>query len=707
MTIRPQSGHRVDGLVKVTGRARYAGDVAAEGVVFGCFATSDIPAGKVTSVDTTDAEAEPGVVRIWTHENVPRLPKLTHAAAGESLLPLQTDRVTFEGQGIALVLAETLEAAEEAARRVRATYEVEPAQTDFRMALDQRVVIDDWAPLSTSVGDFAAGLGRAQVKVDQSYRTADRHHHAIEPAAVLAIWDGREMLVHDSTQWGYGVRAALAQVLGLPPTQIRVVSEYVGGGFGAKGSVWPYEVYAAVAARELGRPVKIVLSRSQSFTAHGYQPATDQRVILGATEDGCLTAVRHESINPTAILDDHIEHGTLGTRSMYQCPAIETQEHVVRVHRGSPTFMRTPHEGPGMVGLEIAMDELAYALHLDPLELRRRNYAEHDPTNGKPFSSNALRECYDIGAERFGWARRTHPPKSMRDGNDWVGWGMGNALMGTFRFGASARTTLTRDGRVRIETGSQEIGTGTRTTLPLVAAEILGIPADRITVSLGDTNLPEAGGTFGSSTTIGVGSAVREAATQLRHRLNQLAAEPGLQPHEYGEVLALRGLDQLAAEGGWAPSKESGNFAMFAFGAVFAEVRVDALLRVPRVTRLVGAYSVGRVIDPIGARAQITGGMIWGIGQALMESSTMDHALGRYVSKNLTGGLVPVSADVPDLEVHFADEFDPHASPLGARGVGEIGPVGVAPAIANAVFHATGIRIREVPIRVEHLMGEG
>jgi xanthine dehydrogenase YagR molybdenum-binding subunit len=405
------------------------------------------------------------------------------------------------------------------------------------------------------------------------------------------------------------------------------------------------------------------------------------------------------------------------------------------VHRGTPTPMRAPHEGLSSFGLECTMDELAVQLGVDPVTLRLNNYAETDPTSGKPFSSKALRACYVQGMEQFGWAQRTPAPGSMRDGRDLVGWGMASAIMSTFRFPAAARVTLEKGGTVLIEVGTQEIGTGVYTIMPQIAADVLGLPVERVRLVLGDTTLPEAGGTFGSSTTMGVGSAVYDAATKLKARLTQLmGGKAPDSPAAYDEILAQHILDRLSAESAWSPGTpverigldagvralaaegswspganasalgEVPDWSMHTFGAVFAEVRVDQDLRIPRLSRCVGVYSAGRIINPKTARSQIIGGMIWGLGQALLEHSAMDHTLGRYLSKNLSGYLVPVNADVPGLEVSFVDEVDTHASALGAKGIGELGAVGVGPAIANAVWHATGIRVRELPILPETLL---
>lgn len=691
---------RLDARLKVTGVAQYVADLPFDGLE-GALVTSSITAGVVLGVDASAAMAVPGVCRVVVPGDLPTVPPLDHWAAGQSRIPLMDDRVRYLGQPVALVLATTRLAAEEGARLVVPSYRTTPARVDSAALAHEAIEIKDWAPSATKVGSVEAGFAAAHARVEQRYRTADRHHAAMEPAGVIADWRDDQLVVDTSTQWVFGVRAALGAVTGLPVEAIRVRAPFVGGGFGAKGSAWAHEILAVLASRLVGRPVRIVLTRSQSFTLHGYQPATEQEVTLAATIDGRLTAIRHQGINVAAMDEDYVEHASMGSRTLYTCPNIETHDRILRLHRPQPTFMRAPHEGPGMVGLEIAMDELAEVLDLDPLELRLINYADQDPTSGKSFSSKELRRCYQLAAEAFGWAARSKAPGSMRDGDRLMGWGMASGLMSTFRFPATARVTARRDGSFLVESGAHEIGTGVGTMLATVVSESLGADPGRIEVRLGDTNLPEAGGTFGSATTVSVGSAVRLAALKLKATMESMAGEPHLTVAEYPEVMALRQVHEVAELATWAPTKDEGQYAMNAYGAVFVEVKIDPLMPVPRVSRVVGAYSIGRVINPVGARSQLIGGVIWGIGQALLEDSRFDPTTGRFLAHSLSSYHVPVNRDVPSIEVLFATEHDQHASPLGSRGAGEIGTIGVGAAIANAVWHATGRRVRDLPIRLD------
>jgi xanthine dehydrogenase YagR molybdenum-binding subunit len=681
---------RLDGREKVQGQARYAAEWPLREMLYGVLVGSTIARGRILTIDVEPALAAAGVAAIFTHRNAPRLAMPSDVPLGQVLMPLQGDRIAYEGQYVALVLARTLEEAQYAAKLVAVTYEAEAAHVEYRDRLEQGFAAASFAPADTKTADVGAALSSAEVRVDVTYETSDRHHAAMEPSATIADWRDGTLTLYDAAQGISLVRLAVSSMLAIPIDNVRVISKFLGGGFGSKGYVWPHQVLAAMASREMNRPVKLVLTRAQSFTAHGYQCATHQELTLGAKRDGTLVAILHRSWNPTSADDDYIEFAPAPTRTLYACSAIETQTRAVHVDRNNPTPMRAPHEGPGAVGIECALDELAYSLALDPLELRLRNYSETDPTTGREFSQKNLRECYLAAAARFGWDRRSAEPRSMRIGNTLIGYGMASAIMSTFRFPSSARVTLEVDGNVLIESGTQDIGGGQYTILPQIAAEVLGVPVERVRIVLGDTALPQAGMTAGSSSTMGVGSAVFAAATKLREKLEDAgtAGKP------------------VSAEASWSPDggMTGEQYSMHSYGAVFAEVRVDADLPIPRVERIFGTYSAGRIINAKTARSQIIGGMTWGIGQALLESSELDYALGRYLSKNLAGFLVPVNADVRELDVTFVDEVDERASLIGAKGIGELGAVGVAPAIVNAVFHATGKRIRTLPIRPEHLL---
>ena len=746
--------NRKDGRLKVTGGADYTADTKLAGLLYGAFATSTVPSGTIASLDTRAAEGAPGVVHVMTHRNAPRLPPLGPPAA-MTFLPLQADQIHYEGQPVALVVAGSLEDATYGASLVRSQCTVRSGRMTVREVLgtngaDGRSADasaagapDDFDALATPApgydepdtrtGDPDAALRAASTRVRQRYTIGFRHHNPMEPSATIASWDGDRLTMYDATQHVWGVRSVMAQAFALPPDQVRVISHFLGGGFGCKGYVWPHEILTALAARIVRRPVKLVLTRAQMYAACGYQTETVHDVALGATRDGRLVAISHDVAYANSIADDFPEYAAAGTRTMYACPAIATRHRVVKVNTVQPTAMRAPNEGMGNFALESAMDELAAELDIDPLELRLRNYADKDPTTGKPYSSKKLREAYHLAAERFGWSRRPLRPRAIRDGNDLVGYGMASALMTTYRFPSTARVVMRPDGAVTVLAGSQEIGTGVRTIMPQIAADRLGVHPCRVEMLLGDTDLPEAGITAGSSSTMGLGSAVADAAAKLRLTLLRMAIADRASPLYEARIEDLEALgdgavipkgspartdtlaamvrrsgqEAIVADGAWSPGGRgfgASPYAMYTFGAVFVEVRVDAELAIPRVTRCVGAYSAGRIINPKTARSQMTGGMIWGIGQALLERSETDGELGRFLSKNLAGYLVPVNADIGQLEAYFVDEVDRHASALGAKGIGELGATGVAAAVANAVYHATGVRVRDLPIAPERLL---
>lgn len=707
---------RPDGPLKVTGRAQYAADTRMKGVTHAVLVPATIANGRVLRIDTERAAAAPGVLSVLTHLDMPRLARAPTPPA-PSDYPMQDDRVHYEGQPVAVVIAATLEQAEHAARLVTVEYDTQPHLV-FGEATPRAVDYDWYAPFDLRHGDVEAGLAAADVTVEETYTMPSRHHNPMEPSATIAQWDGDQLTMHDATQWTFAVRTVVATAFGIAPEQVRVICPFTGGGFGCKGWVWPHQLLAVAAARHVRQPVKLVLRRSDMYTAHGYQPAERQTITLGATRDGRLTVIRHHAVHVTSLAGSYSDLAVEASRAMYAVPALETSTRIERTHIATPTAMRAPQEGPGMVALETAMDELAYAVNIDPLELRLRNYAEVEPVDGRPYSSKKLRECYLEGARRFGWERRPMQPRSLRDGRLLIGWGMASAMMNTFRFAASARVCLRSDGKVIVQCGAQEIGTGNYAVLAQIAADALDLDPSLVTVQLGDTALPETGPTTGSSSTMSVGSAVADAARKLRARVAELEGDSegrSTSSADYRAIMRQAGVDQLVADGSWSPAEgaqvdaggHANGVAMHSYGAVFVEVAVDPDLGLVRMRRCVAGYSAGRIINPMTARSQMTGGIIWGYGQAVLEESPVDRDLGRFLSKNLSGVMLPVNADIPDIDTFFVEEHDPHASLTGARGIGELGAVGIGPAIVNAVFHATGKRVRDLPIRIDRLLGDG
>ena len=738
--------NRVDGTLKITGAARYSAEIPVEGLLYGVMVTSTIARGEIDEIDTSAADMTPGVIRVLSADNMPKLESLQKyereggkgsggsgggRPTGRALSLFQDRRVEYNGQPIALVIADSFEAATHAASLVRVTYRAETPDVDMVSALassypyTQKVLGRE--PPATRRGDLAAGLAAAHARVDVAYSTPMENHNPMEMHATIAAWDGDRVTLWDSTQNVYGVRGTIAKSLSIPAENVRVISHFIGGAFGSKGSAWSHVVLAAMAAREVGRPVKIVLTRRQMFGPVGGRPHTVQQVTLGAARDGTLTAMRHDSTSSTSTLEEWLESCVLATRILYDCPNQETSHRLVRLNVGTPTYMRAPGEATGLFALESAMDELAYALEMDPIVLRLKNYAEADPESGKPWSSKSLRECYQWGAERFGWSRRTPTPRSMRDGDELVGYGMATATYPANRMPASAVACILPDGRVVIKAASHELGTGTYTVLAQLAADAIGVSVERIEVQIGDTDLPQNPISAGSMTVTSTGSAVHLAAMAARDKLVQLAVSDGESPlhgarHEEvaivdgrltrrgsagGEtiqsLLLRHGGAPIEAKADAKPGDERQQYSMHAFGAVFVEVRVDPDLGTVRVARALGTYGVGRVLNPKTSRNQLMGGITFGIGMALMEHTRIDARNGRYVNADIAEYHIPVHADVPSIEVAFVDEHDPHVDPIGAKGIGEIGMTGVAAAIANAVFHATGVRVRDLPITLDTL----
>ena len=728
---------RFDGRLKVTGAARYTADIPLAGATHAAIVHSTIANGRTVSIDTTTAEKAPGVFAVFTHRTMPRMnptPKpWSHLHPhGQSYLPLQDDQIHYAGQPVALVVAGTLDQAAYAGTLIRVEYDARRPVVFGSQATKEAVDPPQFLwPVASSVGDADKAVAAAAVKIEQTYTTSDRHHNQMEPHATTAAWDADGTLtLYETTQHIFGTRELLSIVLGIPEEKINVVSQFLGGGFGGKAYVWPHTLLAALAAKVLKRPVRLQLTRAQMYAMVGHQPATIQTIALGAGKDGKLTGIRHDSISPTPIFDSYIEYAGLVSRSLWAVSGgITTKHKVVHVHRNTPTAMRSPHEALGHFALESAMDELAYAIGIDPVALRLRNDTQLDPHSGRPFSTRAMRECLRAGGARFGWDKRTPEPRSMRDGRDLIGQGMAGAIYTHWRWPAKARVTLKRDGSALVETGTHELGAGTYTVMQQVAADTLGLAPEKVTVRLGDTRLPASHASIGSSTMANAGASVMLAAKAARDRAIDLTLTGRNAPFAgavrgdvlisdgrlmlartnlqitYAELLARNGLATLVGDGDYDPVEEAnGPKAVFSFAAVFAEVRVDPDLGLVRLNRFVGAYDAGRIINPKTARSQAIGGIIWGVGQALLEQSETDPVLGRFLNRNYSGYLVPTNADIPQLETLFVGEFDEEASPLGAKGLGELTAVSVAPAIANAVYHATGKRVRELPITVEKLL---
>jgi xanthine dehydrogenase YagR molybdenum-binding subunit len=728
---------RFDGRLKVTGAARYTADILLADATHAAIVHSTIANGRTVSIDTAAAEKAPGVLAVFTHRNMPRMngtPKpWSHLHPhGQSYLPLQDDRIHYAGQPIALVVAAMLDQATHAGTRIRIEYEAQRPVVFGRQTAKEAVDPPQFLwPVASSVGDADRGIATAAVEIEQTYTTSDRHHNQMEPHATMAVWDADGTLtLYETTQHIFGTKELLSIVLGIPPAKINIVSHFLGGGFGGKAYVWPHTLMAALAAKVLNRPVRVQLTRAQMYSMVGHQPATIQTMALGAGEDGKLTGIHHDSISPTPVFDNYIEYAALCTRSLWGASGgISTNHKVVHVNRNTPTPLRSPHEALGHFALESAMDELAYATGVDPVALRLLNDTEIDPHSGRLFSTRAMRMCLTAGAARFGWDERTPEPRSMRDGRYLIGQGMAGAIFTHWRWPAKARVTLTSDGSALVEAGTHDLGTGTYTVMQQVAADALGLAPEKVTVRLGDTRLPASHASIGSATMANAGASVMLAAKAARDRAIELALTGRDAPFAgaagddvvvadgrlvlarknlditYAELLARNGLSTLVAEGDYDPIEEArGPKAVFSFSAVFAEVRVDPDLGLVRLNRFVGAYDAGRIINPKTARSQAIGGIIWGVGQALLEQSETDPVMGRFLNRNYSGYLVPTNADIPELDILFVGEFDEEASPIGAKGLGELTAVSVAPAIANAVYHATGKRVRDLPITVEKLL---
>ena len=737
---------RVDGRAKVTGGARYSAEFALPHMSYAVLVGASIPSGRIASIDLSDAERAPGVLAILTHHNLqkiaaqpPLFPSLFgHAAPGETFFPMQDDVIHYAGQPVALVVADSIERAQHAATLVLVDYTATPSTTTLAEGRDASYeperIFGGLVPGRTARGNVESGLADAEVRVDATYRFAANHHNPIEPSATTAVWNGDVLTLYDSNQGITAARLTVAALLGISPTRVRVITQFVGGAFGCKAMVWPHSTLAAMAARQVGRPVKLALTREQMFSSCGHREEQEQQIVLGANRDGHVTTLRHHKLSATSPFDDWAEPSLNVAAQAYAYPNHEGVYRLVRTNIMTPTFTRAPGESTGMFALECAMDELAHELGIDPIELRLRNHADTDPVSGLPWSSKGLKECYQRGAERLGWQRRSKEPRSQRDGHWLIGYGMATAGYPVPAFpGLQPQRALARlysDGSVQVQCGTQEFGTGVATALTQVAADALGVAVGNIRFEYGDTELPTTSSAVGSAGAGMLSAAVHSATTALRVELITRASADEKSPlhgadasavvvsagrmtlrdqpevgESYTDLLKRNYLEEVDALGSWSPVGMDSGYAQTTFGAQFAEVAVDADLGLVRVRRMVGAFAPGRVLNPKTARSQLMGGMLWGLGQALLEGTRMDSRLGRWANASLGDYLVPVNADAPEVDVELVEVRDDIVNPLGVKGVGEIGQVGAAAAIANAVFNATGYRARELPIAIEQLLG--
>jgi xanthine dehydrogenase YagR molybdenum-binding subunit len=734
-----QPADRVDGVAKVTGDARYAAEFNALDLLYGCVVNSAIAKGSIKAIDTERARQVPGVVEVLTHENRPHIAwfdrsyKDEDAPPGSPFRALRNAEILFSGQPVALVIAQDFESARYAASLVQVQYETTAHETDLAKMRAQafepkRTKSGFKKPVSR--GDFDAALANAEVKHRCEYRLAIEHHNPMELHAATVIWrgDGR-ILVHDKTQGAQNTQTYICGAFGFSKEDVEVYSPFVGGAFGS-GLRPQYQLYLAVmSAKALERSVRVVLSREQMFT-FGYRPDAIQSFEFGAQRDGTITAFKHDCIQNTSSFENYSETIVNWGGALYACANVTSSHRLARLDLYTPIDMRAPGAATGVNAFEAALDELAHELRMDPLELRLKNYAERDLNDDKPFTSKALRDCYEQGAERFGWARRSAEPRSMRDGRELVGWGVASGIWDAFQQKARARATIDARGQLEIATASADIGTGTYTILAQIAAECMGLPPGTIRVKLGDSSLPKAPLQGGSWTAASVGSAVKSACEALQKvllkqahtignsplgkaRLSSVAFEEGeirlkkdaRRALPLREIVASTGEARVSAEGKAGPNPLSmARYSRYAHSAVFAEVKVDEELGQIRVTRIVNAVAAGRILNPKTARSQVLGGVVFGMGMVLHEESMLDHRLGRFMNHNYAEYHVPVNADVHEIEVIFVDERDEEINPLGVKGVGEIGVVGTAAAIANAVFHATGKRVREWPITIDRII---
>ena len=715
-TLVGQPVQRLDGRLKVTGTAKYSAEFARPRLAYGVLIQSAIASGLVTNIDISAAKSAPGVIGILTRENAPHFKAYPDelrkpGAPGENRVPLEDDQIYHAGQHLGVVVAESFEQATHSASLVRVTYAAQPPVMTINDARAQKnaTYTEKFAgreSLQVKRGDVDAALASAEHKIDVVYSTPVENHNPIETYSTTAEWEAPDrLLLHEATRGIKQLQRVVGNAFGLRQENVRIVCPFIGGAFGSKGFQWSHTLLAAAAAKLVQRPVKITLTRPQMFDSAGQRARTQQKFTIGVGKDGKLVALRHATTTHSSPTHEYTESCGNMSRMLYSCPNVEVSHRVVRVNLTTPCPMRAPGETPGVFALECALDELAHEIGIDPVEFRLRNYAEIDEYEKRPWSSKRLRECYQRGAEKFGWSKRNKTPGSMRapDGSQ-IGFGMATAIYPAGQQKTGATAILNRDGTVTLQSATHEIGTGTYTAMSQFAADTLGIPIEKIRFELGDSQFPYAPNNGGSWLTASVGPAVIGACRELQKKVTDIAGGWPNGSRDLENVFAKTGQEKIQVEFNSEPNKEEREkYSFFSYGAVFVEVHVDVFGQV-RVKRAIGVYDMGRMINPLLARSQIIGGMLFGFGTALMEATIPDEKTGRIVNPNLAEYYVAVHADTPTFDIDFINQPDPHMPELGARGIGEIGIVGAPAAVANAIFNATGKRVRDLPITPDKLI---
>jgi len=695
---------RVDGILKVTGQAKYFAEYELPGLTYGVLVTSTITKGKITALDTKAAEKAPGVIAVISHLNKPSATAYEQEG-GPQMKIFYTDKIFYNGQPIAIVVANTFERATHAASLVKATYAKEDFNTDFEKALK-----DPKAKKLQGQADYKRGIENAyktaEVKLEERYFLPIETHNPMELHGIIADWKpNNQLTVYAKTQGVKATQGTIANVFKIPMENIQVNSEFVGGGFGMALRTWPLEIATVMASKHIGKPVKVVITRMQMFTMVGNRPAAIQTIGLGANKDGKLTGITHRAYGETSTYENFTEGVVNMAKFMYQCDNVNTAYAIVPVDLGVPIWMRGPGEATGAFALESAIDEMAHALDMDPLDFRIKNDPETDQQKNKPFSSKNIKEAYKIGAEKIGWSNRKNKPGSLIEGPWQTGYGVSIGVFNANRGKASVKGILKADGSLLLQSATSDIGPGTGTGMTLIANKLMKIPVNKITFELGDSSLPPAPSQGGSATLSTVGSAVNDVCVALKSAIAELAANSNMDATaNFVDVLKKNNLPQIEVTKESQGGKERDNYSMYSFSIHFVQVKVHAITGVVKVSKIVSVGDSGTIVSPKTARSQMLGGAVGGIGMALTEESIIDHRYGRYINNNFADYHVPVNADVPEIDVNFINKPDPYINPMGAKGMGEIALIGFSAAVANAVFNATGKRIRTLPITPDKIL---